>query len=57
MHHSTVSREKAMEIYETLNHKEKLVESLITLYNSVIESLAGGESDETDEGNANWSAT
>lgn len=57
MHHSTVSREKAMEIYETLNHKEKLVESLIALYNSVIESLAGGESDETDEGNANWSAT
>lgn len=57
MHHSSVSRDKAMEIYDSLNCKSKLVPALIDCYNYVLETLSGSESDETDEGNANWSAT
>lgn len=56
MHHPAISRDKAMEIYNTLNHKDELVGKVIELYGSVIEAFTGADADKETEGNANWDA-
>lgn len=58
MHHPTMSSKKAVEIYDSLNHKDEFVNKLIELYGSVVEAFTGSDanSDEEAEGNANWDA-
>lgn len=57
MHHPAINREKAMDIYDTLNHKDELVSKVVELYGSVVEELTGAAEEAEVEGNANWDAS
>lgn len=57
MHHPTVKMAKTVEIYKTLNHKKELVDKLVEIYGYVLDAMSGSEDEDSDAGNANWSAT
>jgi hypothetical protein len=54
-HHRGITKSQTAVIYERMNHKQELLEQLISMYAEAVNALV--DDDEDAEGNANWTLT
>ena len=54
-HHRGITKQQTAKIYEGMKQKNKLLNALTDMYGEAVNALV--DTDEDDEGNANWTLT